>query len=78
MKPVVNIQEGIGKIVGQRTPRKNTLAPVPGEIEDVKAWRAAFPTLFVPRGVYRFRSHEEADEWLWKMLTRKKDQKRDS
>ncbi len=23
-----------------------------------------------PHGVYRFRSHEEADEWLMKMLTR--------
>ena len=26
--------------------------------------------LFVPKGVYRFKSHEEADEWLMKMLTR--------
>ena len=25
---------------------------------------------FVPRGVYRFRTHEEASEWLMKMLTR--------
>lgn len=23
-----------------------------------------------PRGVYRFKTHEEADEWLMKMLTR--------
>jgi hypothetical protein len=23
-----------------------------------------------PRGVYRFKSHEEADEWMMKMLTR--------
>ena len=72
MKPVVNIQEPIGKVAGHRVARKDTLALVPGEIEDVKAWRAAFPTPFVPRGVYRFRSHEEADEWLWKMLTRAK------
>lgn len=75
MERVVNIQEQIGKVVGRRIPRKNPLALVPGEIEDVKAWRAAFPTPFVPRGVYRFHSHEEADEWLWKMLTRKKAQK---
>lgn len=26
--------------------------------------------LFVPKGVYRFKTHEEADEWLMKMLTR--------
>ncbi len=23
-----------------------------------------------PKGVYRFKSHEEADEWMMKMLTR--------
>ena len=26
--------------------------------------------LFVPQGVYCFKTHEEADEWLMKMLTR--------
>jgi len=25
----------------------------------------------VPKGVYRFNSHEEADEWMAKMLNRK-------
>jgi len=25
---------------------------------------------FVPRGVYRFKTHEEANQWLMKMLTR--------
>jgi hypothetical protein len=25
---------------------------------------------FVPRGVYRFRSFEESDEWILRMLTR--------
>jgi hypothetical protein len=24
----------------------------------------------VRRGVYRFRSHEEADEWLWRTIAR--------
>jgi hypothetical protein len=36
----------------------------------VAAWRRAFPTPFVPRGVYRFRSHEDAERWLWEMITR--------
>ena len=26
---------------------------------------------FLPRGVYRFRSFEEADEWKMRMLTRR-------
>jgi hypothetical protein len=38
--------------------------------ESVIAWRKAFPTPFVRKGVYRFRSHEEADESLWEMITR--------
>ena len=24
----------------------------------------------VPRGVHRFKTHEEADQWLWRMITR--------
>jgi hypothetical protein len=35
----------------------------------VVEFRSAFPLSFVPRGVYRFKCHQEADEWLWKMLT---------
>jgi len=38
----------------------------------VQAWRDALNTPFVPRGVYRFVSHEEADQWLWQMITRPK------
>ena len=38
----------------------------------VIAWRKAFPTPFVKKGVYRFRSHEEADQSLWEMITRPK------
>lgn len=61
--------ESPGKVVGRRT-----LPASLSSREDSKAaaiaWRRAFPTPFVPRGVYRFRSHEEADEWLWKMITR--------
>jgi hypothetical protein len=37
--------------------------------DNARAWRRAFPTPFVPKGVYRFASHEEADEWLWKKIT---------
>jgi hypothetical protein len=36
----------------------------------VRAWRRALKTPFVPRGVYRFETHEAADRWLWEMLTR--------
>lgn len=29
-------------------------------------------TPFIPKGVYRFNSHEEADEWMWRMISRRK------
>jgi hypothetical protein len=67
---VVDERVPVAKIVGRRrTPaglssRTDTKA-------DAAEWRRAFPTPFVPKGVYRFRSHEEADEWLWRMITRK-------
>jgi hypothetical protein len=38
--------------------------------EHARAWRRALNTPFVPRGVYRFETHEAADRWLWEMLTR--------
>ena len=70
MKPVVNVEEKIGKTVGRRQP-PNPFS-LHGETKaDMRAWRRAFPTPFVPKGVYRFRSHEEADEWMLKMITRR-------
>lgn len=37
---------------------------------EVESWRRAFKTPFIPKGVYRFKTHEEADAWTLKMLTR--------
>ncbi len=56
------------RVVGRRR------APDPLATTDTRAnaaaYRKAFPTPFIPRGVYRFRSHEEADRWMWEMITR--------
>ena len=72
MKRIVNLEENIGKTVGRRVP-PDPLKVQAGEIADAKAWSRAFPSLRGVRpGVYRFHSHEEADEWLMKYLTRKK------
>lgn len=61
---------GAQRVVGRRRP------PSPLSLDNTKAraiaWRRAFPTPFVPKGVYRFTSHEAADEWLWQMLTRRR------
>jgi hypothetical protein len=58
------------KVVGRRRARPAMSAAADTRAK-ARAWRAALPTPFVPRGVYRFDTHEEADEWLWKMITRR-------
>lgn len=70
MEPIINLEEKPGKTVGRRKPPRNTLAVADDTKEHKREWRRAFPTPFVPKGVYRFHTHEEADAWLLKMLTR--------
>ena len=73
MKFTVNLEEVPGKVVGRRHPPADGLAmSESGRIKDARAWKRALRTLPIPKGVYRFRTHEEADEWLWQMLTRRR------
>ena len=60
--------KGKMKVVGRR--REPTPTP-----ENVQAIQRLLLDLrgnqpFLPKGVYRFKSHEEADAWQMKMLTR--------
>lgn len=66
----VNVEERIDKVVGRRLKTPNPLSVVKGGKEDSAAWRRVFGGVKVPRGVYRFRTHEEADNWLWQMICR--------
>ena len=71
VKSVVNLEETPGRVVGHRGPPADPLTITAADcIEDARAWKAAFGPLRIPKGVYRFRTHEEADEWRWQMLTR--------
>ncbi len=68
MKPIINIEENIGKVVGRRTQ-----APDPFRVGMALQSLAVqlhrgFKVRWAPKGVYRFKTHEEADEWMWKML----------
>lgn len=69
-KPVINIEEKIDKVVGRRTQAPDPLSVEHSRKEHAIAWRTALGGVRVPRGVYRFRTHEEADKWLWRMITR--------
>lgn len=59
------------KVVGKRT-RPGLLDPTADTRAAAIAWRRDFPIPFVPKGVYRFSSHEEAQQWLTAMLTRER------
>lgn len=60
--PVINVEETIGKTVGRRRP-KTPFGGSPGR-EAVVRYRESFGGVRIPRGVYRFTSHEEADKWM--------------
>lgn len=67
MQSPINIEETFGKIVGRRVLNK----PAEYGMKLQEAGSQLQQTLdinFVPRGVYRFKSHKEADEWLMNMM----------
>lgn len=70
MEPIVNLEEEPGKTVGRRRPPTDPLSVKESSRATSKEWNKAFKSARIPRGVYRFDSHEEADEWMWKMITR--------
>jgi hypothetical protein len=69
-KPPINVEEKIDRIVGRRTKTPDALSTVTSNKAESIAWRKAFGGVRVPRGVHRFKTHEEADQWLWRMITR--------
>jgi hypothetical protein len=70
-QPSINVEEKIDRFVGRRTRTPDALSTATSTKADSIAWRKAFGGLRVPRGVHRFKTHEEADQWLWRMITRR-------
>jgi hypothetical protein len=66
----INLQDPVGKVVGKRRTAGNPLDTATDSKKRARGWRKAFPTPFVPKGVFRFRTYEEADLWMWKAITR--------
>lgn len=69
--PLINVEEEIDRVVGSRRKTPDPLAIASSRRAGARAWRAAFGGIRVARGVYRFRTHQEADEWLWKAIARR-------
>lgn len=57
------------KLVGRKGRPKRGLLAAAGFLELVVAVRGNKP--FIPKGVHRFRSFEEADAWNLRMMTRR-------
>jgi len=64
MQPVVNLEEFPGKIVGR------TGAAGIDYDRLVEASQALMPRLPFPKGVFRFRTYEEADAWTEQHILR--------
>jgi len=72
-QPSINVEEKINRFVGKRTQTPDALSLAGSTKADAIAWHKAFGGSRIPRGVYRFKTHEEADEWLWRMIARPKN-----
>lgn len=70
MEPGINVEEKIDHAVGRRTKTPDPLSIKHSNKADSIAWRRAVGGVRIPRGVHRFQTHDEADKWLWEMITR--------
>jgi hypothetical protein len=69
-QPFINAEDKIDRFVGRRKKTPDALSTRTSSKADSIAWRKAFGGVNLPRGVHRFKTHEEADQWLWRMIAR--------
>ena len=62
MKVVINLEENIGKWVGRKDAGDD---PFAAYAKLLRLSRGLISTTPYPRGVFRFKTHEEAHEWRW-------------
>ena len=69
MHPVVNIDDQVGKVVGKRAnlTQENYIDYAMSLQNSLRG----FPQPKIPKGVFRFKTHEDADQWLMDHLIRK-------
>jgi len=66
----INLEEKIDKVVGRRTkPPESFEAAMKLQTLAVEFHRS-LQHRWASKGVYRFKTHEEADEWMNRMLAR--------
>jgi hypothetical protein len=66
-RTVINLEETIGKQVGRRKPPVDSLRVASDMNQLATGLLAASGHKLPRRGVFRFRTHEEADQWMMTM-----------
>jgi hypothetical protein len=69
-KPFINAEENIVRVVGRRTKTPDAWEAGMQLQELALQMHRSLKHRWCPKGVYRFKSHEEADEWMNRMLAR--------
>jgi hypothetical protein len=67
-EPFINVEEQIDKIVGRRTKTPDSFEYGMKLQSLAVELHRSFKHRWAPKGVYRFKTHEEADEWMNEML----------
>jgi predicted transcriptional regulator len=68
--PCINLEEQIDRQVGRRTRQTDGLQTGLALQALGAQLHRSFKHRWCPKGVYRFKTHEEADAWTMKMLAR--------
>ena len=69
-QPFINVEEKIDKVVGRRTGTPEAFASGMKLQSLAVELHRSLKQRWAPKGVYRFKTHEEADEWMNRMLAR--------
>ena len=69
-EPLINLEERIDRQVGRRTLQPDGLKTGLALQTLGAELHQTFKHHWCPKGVYRFKAHEEADAWMMKMLAR--------
>jgi len=69
-QPFVNVEEKIDRFVGRRTKTPDGLKAGMQMQASGLEFHKAFKHCWLAKGVHRFKTHEEADQWMIKMLVR--------
>ena len=66
--PFVNVEEKIDRFVGRRTQGTDSLQTGMQLQATAAQLHKSFGHRWRPKGVYRFKTHEESDAWMIQML----------